>query len=188
MWRRCSSTPTSRARSHRWWWGLEHCSKNRPQSKIFYPLCMNLKFVLHTFFAFFLGNQTLWKLLKRKLSMMTSCNPDIKCCVCVDKNFLRLQNRVWRPIWGPDGPGGQECRRLGAQWKGLQWIVNCCGWMVVVEQECCWVGLQFTIFRWTEDLCVQLEQHESQSKKSDYQGGQLAQANTNTKQIRKACF
>ena len=60
--------------------------------------------------------------------------------------------------------------------------------MVVVEQECCWVVLQFTIFRWTEDLCVQLEQHESQSKKSDYQGGQLAQANTNTKKIRKACL
>ena len=52
--------------------------------------------------------------------MMTSCNPDINCCVCVDKNFLRLQNRVRRPIWGSDGPGGQKCSRVGTQREGLK--------------------------------------------------------------------
>ena len=232
MWRKCPSTPASKVGV------LLHVEKvlkypsqqgkipsvvvvvgsgKGPKARFSIHYAWTLTLSCIHFFAFFLGNQTLWKLLQRKLSMMTSCNPDINCSVCVDKNFLRLQNRVWRPIWGPDGPGGQECRRLGAQWKGWQfaicgwtrrmvvveqccwmgeqwkgsqWIVNFCGcgWMVVVEQECCWVGLQFTIFLWTEDLCVQLEQHESQSKKSDYQGGQLAQANTNTKKIRKACL
>ena len=40
-----------------------------------------------------------------------------------------------------------------------------------------------TVQRSQFNLSLKLEQHESQSKKSDYQGGQLAQANKYIKQI-----